>query len=107
MINKEIKTKAQASKVATEFANDLQEKVDIFDSYKVEKENDGEEYRVVLTSSISCVILTMSCMEYFLEVINAYLVVYKDGITWRVEAFKNADGREYPAIVVCFRKMVK
>ena len=107
MINKEIKTKAQASKVATEFANDLQEKVDIYDSYKVEKENDGEEYRVVLTSSISCVILTMSCMEYFLEVINAYLVVYKGGITWRVEAFKNADGREYPAIVVCFRKMVK
>lgn len=103
MINKEIKTKAQASKVATEFANDLQEKVDIFDSYKVEKENDGEEYRVVLTSSISCVILTMSCMEYFLEVINVYLVVYKGGITWHVDAFKNADGREYPAIVVCFR----
>ena len=105
MINKEIKTKAQASKVATEFANDLREKVDIFDGYKVEKENDGEEYRVVLTSSISCVILTMSCMEYFLEVINAYLVVYECGITWHVDAFKNADGHEYPAIVVCFRKM--
>lgn len=103
MINKEIKTKAQASKVATEFANDLQEKVDIYDSYKVEKENDGEEYRVVLTSSISCVILTMSCVEYFLEVINAYLVVYKCGITWHVGAFKNADGHEYPAIIVCFR----
>ena len=107
MINKEIKTNAQASKVATEFANDLQEKVNIFDSYKVEKENDGEEYRVVLTSSISCVIITMSCMEYFLEVINAYLVVYKGGITWYVAAFKNADGREYPAIVVCFRKIFK
>lgn len=106
MINKEIKTNAQASKVATEFAKDLQEKVDIFDGYKVEKENDGEEYRVVLTSSISCVILTMSCMEYFLEVINAYLVVYKSGITWHVDAFKDADGHEYPAIVVCFH-MVK
>ena len=104
MINKEIKTKAQASKVATEFANDLWWKVSIFDGYKVEKENDGEEYRVVLTSSNSCAILTMSCMEYFLEVINAYLVVYRRDITWHINAFKNADGHEYPAIVVCFRK---
>ena len=104
MINKEIKTRAQASKVATEFANDLMEKLDIFDGYKVEKENDGEEYRVVLTSSSSCVVLTQSCMEYFLEVINAYFVFYKGGITWHIDAFKNADGHEYPAIVVCFCK---
>lgn len=105
MINKEIKTKAQASKVATEFANDLREKVDIFDGYKVEKKNNGEEYRVVLTSSKGCSILTMTCMEYFLEVINAYLVVYKGGITWHVDAFKNADDQECPAIVVCFCKI--
>ena len=105
MINKEIKTKAQASKVATEFANDLREKLDIFDGYKVEKENDGEEYRVVLTSSSISNILTQSCVEYFLELINAYFVIYKGGITWRVDAFKNADGHEYPAIVVCFRNI--
>lgn len=106
MINKEIKTKAQASKVATEFANDLREKLDIFDGYKVEKENDGRGYRVVLTSKIGCsLILTISCMNYFLEVINAYLVIYKHGIDWHVDAFKDADGRAYPAVVVRFRNI--
>ena len=47
MINKEIKSKATAAKVAKELVNDLTQELDCFGSYWVKLENVGMYYDVV------------------------------------------------------------
>lgn len=100
MINKEIKTNAQASKVATEFANDLQDEVSLYGSYSVEKEKDSYEYRVILRACKGPKIITEPCLATYMKLYNVYKSVYGAGsVQFYIGTFKNENGYEYPAII--------
>lgn len=79
MLHKEIKTKAQAAKVAKELAEDLKSVMSIYDGYDIYTISGGSDYTVKLSSEDSqcCLILTSSAIGTALEVVNFYSVKYK------------------------------
>lgn len=95
MINKEIKTKAQAVRVAKTLEEDLNATIGFFDGYKVENEKDEDEVRVQITSKTCCKILTDSVMGYIFSIANTYSVLYKC-ISYRIDYIRN---EECPAFV--------
>ena len=76
MLHKEIKTKAQAAKVAKELKSDLEEALEIYGSYVVKLKEYEKQYEIGITSPQSCTIITESCMETVREIIGWYEMTY-------------------------------
>lgn len=77
MINKVIKNKQAARKVANEMKKDIHDYIDFFGGYLVNVVDNGTDYLVMVTSSSAgCKILTESVVPYIMEVFKAYRLVY-------------------------------
>lgn len=99
MINKEIKTKAQAVRVAKTLEEDLNAAIGFFDGYKVENEKDEDEVRVQVSSKTCCKILTDSVLGYVFNIASTYQLLYKY-VSYRVDYLR---AEERPAFVFCVR----
>ena len=100
MLHKEIKTKAQAAKVARALAKDLREKLAIYESYKVDVEESNSQYDVMVTSPEgSCNILTCSCIDGMMDIVKMYVLQYKR-INYHMEVAKK-DNKSIPAFTIC------
>lgn len=98
MINKEIKSKATAAKVAKELVNDLTQELDCFGTYWVKLENVGKYYDVFVTSPQGCSnILTSSCIDRIMRVAKMYELQYNN-VYYHIDVVE-AEGKHLPAIV--------
>lgn len=100
MLHKEIKTKAQAAKVARALAKDLREKLAIYNSYKVDVEESSSQYDVTVTSPEGCCnILTSSCIDNMMDIVKMYVLQY-ERVNYHMEVAKNGD-KAIQAFTIC------
>ena len=93
MINKVIKNKQAARRVANEMKKDIHDYIDFFGGYQVNVVDDRTRYFVIVTSSSACKILTNSVVPYIMEVFNAYRLVYGSiGYCVTVVEYEDNDG---------------
>ena len=99
MINKEIKSKATAAKVAKELVNDLTQELDCFGSYDVKLENVSMNYNVVVTSPKCCSnIITCPCIDRIIRVAKMYELQYIN-VSYHIDVVE-AEGKYLPAIII-------
>ena len=103
MLHKEIKTKAQAAKVAKEIAADLMNELEVYDGYVVDVINDDTQYYITVTANdkYSSKIITQSAADTVMKVVQYYDMVYRY-INYHLDVKQDKDGKFIPAIVVCF-----
>ena len=101
MLHKEIKTKAQAAKVAKELAEDLRSEMSIYNGYDIYTINGGCYKIVKLSSEDSqcCLILTSSAIETALEVVSFYSLKYQN-ISYYIGVAGTKDGRYKPVMEI-------
>lgn len=100
MLHKEIKTKAQAAKVARALAKDIREKLAIYESYKVDVEESASQYDVTVTSpERSCNILTSSCIDNMMDIVKMYVLQY-ERVNYHMDVAKKGD-KSIPAFTIC------
>ena len=99
MINKEIKSKATAAKVAKELVNDLIQELDCFGGYEVKLENRDMYYNVVVLSpKYYSNILTSSCVDRIMRVVNMYQLRYNNA-SYYIDVVE-AEEKHLPAFVI-------
>jgi len=101
MLHKEIKTKAQAAKVAKELAEDLRSEMSIYNGYDIYTISGGSDYTVKLSSEDSqcCLILTSSAIETALEVVSFYSLKYQN-ISYYIGVAGTKDERFKPVMEI-------
>lgn len=103
MLNQRIENKGIMHMVACQLRDDLRERLGIYNNYDVEKVEDEDSARVLVYSNIYCDILTGSCIESVMEVLNCYLMMYGD-ISYHFGKIEKGEGEEkriLPCIHVC------
>ena len=99
MIRKEIKSKATAAKVAKELVNDLIQELDCFGGYEVKLENRDMYYNVVVTSpKYYSNILTSSCVDRIMRVVNMYQLRYNNA-SYYIDVVE-AEEKYLPAFII-------
>ena len=100
MINKVLKSEKEAAKVAKELVKDLNERLNLYQSYKVKMEPCSSQYEVSVTSPEgSCHILTDACIRSVMEVFAAYKVMY-DNVNYHID-MDQIIGGSIPAFIIC------
>ena len=100
MINKVLKSEKEAAKVAKELVKDLNERLNLYQSYKVKMEPCSSQYEVSVTSPEgSCHILTDSCIEAVTEILAAYKVMYSD-VNYHIGTDQILGGN-IPSFIIC------
>ena len=101
MLHKEIKTKAQAAKVARALAEDLRSAMSIYDGYDIYTISGGSGYTVKLSSKDSqcCLILTSSAIGTALEVVSFYSLKYQN-ISYYIGVAGTKDERFKPVMEI-------
>ena len=100
MLHKEIKTKAQAAKVARALAKDLREKLAIYNSYNVYVEESSSQYDVTVTSPEGCCnILTCPCIDDMMDIVKMYVLQY-ERVSYHMGVAKKGD-MAIPAFIIC------
>ena len=99
MINKEIKSKATAVKVAKELVNDLTQELDCFGTYEVKLEKVGMYYEVVVTSpKCCCNIITSPCIDRIITVVKMYELRYVN-VRYNINVVE-AEEKHLPAFII-------
>ena len=76
MLHQRITSNGIMHTVACLLADDLREKLGIYESYTVEKREDEYSADVLVYSDQSCNILTGACIESTMEIIGCYRMLY-------------------------------
>ena len=103
MLNQRIENKGIIHMVACQLRDDLRERLGIYNNYDVEKVEDEDSASVLVYSDRSCDILSGSCIESMMEVLNCYLMMY-GGISYHFSTIEKGEGKKkriLPCIYVC------
>lgn len=79
MLHREIENKAQARMIALQMADDIRQELECYNNYDVEVE---DENYVKITSKQDCSIITGSCINDVIDVLNVYKKMYKYTISY-------------------------